>query len=59
MDCVFLNAGVQSPIDLAQPAKVDLSAFHSEVNVNFSSLVDLTVKFLPFLMNKNTETSLI
>ena len=59
MDCVFLNAGVQSNIDLAQPAKVDLSAFHSEMNLNFSSSVDLTIKFLPFLMNKKTETSLI
>ena len=59
MDCVFLNAGVQSSIDLAQPAKVDLPAFHSEMNMNFSSFVDLTIKFLPFLMNKKTDTSLI
>ena len=59
LDCIFLNAGVQSPIDLAQPTKVDLSAFHSEVNVNFLSFVNLTVKFLPFLINKNAETSLI
>lgn len=59
LDCVFLNAGVQSKIDLAQPAKVDLSAFHSEVTINFSCFVDLTMKFLPFLMNKTTETSLI
>ncbi|KAL9132520.1 MAG: hypothetical protein Q9175_006307 [Cornicularia normoerica] len=58
LDCVFLNAGIQSKIDLAQPAKVDLSAFHSEVAINFSCFVDLTMKFLPFLMNKNTETSL-
>jgi NADP-dependent 3-hydroxy acid dehydrogenase YdfG len=59
LDCVFLNAGVQSPIDLAKPEKVDLAAFHSEIEVNFSSFVDLTMKFLPFLLGKDTETSLI
>lgn len=59
LDCVFLNAGVQSPINLAQPAKVDLSAFHSEITTNFTCFVDLTIKFLPFLMDKGTETSLI
>lgn len=59
LDCVFLNAGVQSQVNLAQPAKVDLSAFHSEITTNFSCFVDLTVKFLPFLMSKDTETSLI
>ncbi|KIW85859.1 hypothetical protein Z517_01252 [Fonsecaea pedrosoi CBS 271.37] len=59
LDCVFLNAGVQSIIDLSRPDKVDLAAFHSEVEANFSSFVDLTMKFLPFLMNKQTQTSLI
>ncbi|EXJ71736.1 uncharacterized protein A1O5_05545 [Cladophialophora psammophila CBS 110553] len=59
LDCIFLNAGVQSPIDLSLPEKVDLAAFHSEVAINFSSLVDLSIKFLPFLMNKRKETSLI
>ncbi|KIX94494.1 uncharacterized protein Z520_09880 [Fonsecaea multimorphosa CBS 102226] len=59
LDCVFLNAGVQSPINFAHPEKVNLAAFHSEVAVTFSSFVDLTVKFLPFLMNKKTKTSLI
>lgn len=59
LDCVFLNAGVQSPIDLSQPTKVDLPAFHAEISVNFTSFVDLAVKFLPFLMSKTSETSLI
>ncbi len=59
LDCVFLNAGVQSPINLAQPEKVDLKAFHSEISTNFTSFVDLSIKFLPFLMNKNVETGLI
>lgn len=59
IDCVFLNAGIQSPISLAEPEKVDLAAFHAEVAVNFTSFVDITIKFLPFLMNKKTETGLI
>ncbi|KAK5258268.1 hypothetical protein LTR40_008233 [Exophiala xenobiotica] len=59
LDCVFLNAGVQSTINLAEPEKVDLPAFHSETSTNFSAFVDLTVKFLPFLMSKKTETGLI
>ena len=59
LDCVFLNAGVQSPINLARPDTVDLAAFHAEMGVNFTSIVDLTMKFLPILMTKKTETSLI
>ncbi len=58
LDCVFLNAGVQSPINLAEPGKVDLAAFHAEVEVNFTSIIDLTMKFLPILMAKKLETSL-
>jgi NADP-dependent 3-hydroxy acid dehydrogenase YdfG len=30
LDCVFLNAGVQSTVNFAEPEKVDLPAFHSE-----------------------------
>ena len=59
LDCVFLNAGVQSQINLAEPAKFDSSAFHSEIETNFSCFVDLTMKFLPFLMSKKTDTSLM
>ena len=59
LDCIFLNAGTQSQIDLAQPSTFNLSAFHAEIATNFNSFVDLTVKLLPFLMDKKTETSLI
>ncbi|KAL9086373.1 MAG: hypothetical protein Q9165_007159 [Trypethelium subeluteriae] len=58
LDCVFLNAGTQNRYDLGQPAKVDLGQFHNEVNVNFSSMVDLSIKFLPFLMSKNSPASI-
>ncbi len=54
-----MNAGTQSPCKLAEPAKVDLAGFHSEVDTNFSCFVDLTMKFLPFLMSQKTETGLI
>ena len=59
LDCVFLNAGTQSRIDLGQPDTVDLDKFHDEINTNFNSLVALSVKFLPFLKNKNSPTSII
>jgi len=59
IDCVFLNAGTVTPITLAQPENVKLEVFHSQMMVNFTALVDITMKFLPFLMSKKSETSLI
>ena len=59
VDCVFMNAGTQSQVNLAQPDKVDVPAFHAEIATNFSSFVDLSLKFLPFLLEKTTKTSLI
>jgi len=57
LDSVFLNAGVQNPINLAEPEKFDFDAYHNEIVVNYTSFVDITMKFLPFLMKK--ESSLI
>lgn len=59
LDCVFLNSGVQNPYRLSDPAGVDLDLFHSEVNTNFTSLVNLILKFLPALLKKDYPTSLI
>jgi NADP-dependent 3-hydroxy acid dehydrogenase YdfG len=59
LDCVFLNAGVQSNINLGDPEHVDLAAFHQEIKINFTSFVDLTIKILPFLKGRNIDTSLI
>lgn len=59
IDCVFLNAGTQHVHNLAEPENVDLEKFHAEINTNFSCLVDLSVKFLPTLMNQERETALI
>ncbi|KAL8823153.1 MAG: hypothetical protein Q9191_006128 [Dirinaria sp. TL-2023a] len=59
LDCVFINAGTQSIIDFTQPSKVNLGDFHSEIETNFTSFVDLTTKFLPFLMEKKEQTGII
>ncbi|KAL9106341.1 MAG: hypothetical protein Q9227_008610 [Pyrenula ochraceoflavens] len=60
IDCVFLNAGTQSQIKLAQPETVDLASFHNEITTNFNCFVDLSMKFLPFLQQKKTtDTSII
>lgn len=59
LDCVFVNSGVQSVIKLNEPEKVDLDAFHSEINTNFTSVVNLCVKFLPHLLKKDYKTGLI
>lgn len=59
LDCVFLNAGVQSMKRLSRTAEFDLAGFHNEININFTSLVNLAVKFLPHLQAKATPTGLI
>ena len=45
--------------DLTQPEKIDMAEFHREMDVNYSSFVTLTVEFLSYLMQKQSQTSLI
>ncbi|KAL8675025.1 MAG: hypothetical protein Q9168_000620 [Polycauliona sp. 1 TL-2023] len=59
LDCVFLNAGIQAVHDLTKPNQVDLTTFHREMSVNYSSLVDISLAFLPFLQSKGSPTSII
>ena len=59
LDCVFLNAGVQGVYDFTKPDRVDLEAFHKEVSVNFTSFVNISTAFLPFLQAKTTQTSIV
>jgi short-subunit dehydrogenase involved in D-alanine esterification of teichoic acids len=59
LDCLFLNAGIQATYDLTKPTQVDLSAFHNEVSVNFTSFVNLSLAFLPFLQSKQYPTSIV
>ena len=42
------------PFDFRQSEDLDLAAFHSEVNLNFSSAVNLSAKILPFLKTKQS-----
>ncbi|KAK7957725.1 oxidoreductase- short-chain dehydrogenase/reductase family [Apiospora saccharicola] len=59
LDCVFLNSGVQSSTRLSRPQEFDLANFHHEVNVNFTSIVNLMIKLLPHLQAKPCPTGLI
>lgn len=45
---------------LSRPAEFNLASFHQEINVNFTSIVNLAMSFLPHLQAKTTQpTSLI
>lgn len=59
LDCVYLNAGVQGVYDFTNPNQVDLAAFHKEVGVNFTSFVDISTAFLPFLQSKQPPASIV
>ena len=52
LDCLFLNAGTQMKLDLTAPESFDLEAYTREMKVNYTSLVALTMAFLPFLLKK-------
>ncbi|KAF7114440.1 hypothetical protein CNMCM5793_008744 [Aspergillus hiratsukae] len=59
VDCIFLNAGIQLPFELSDRGEFDLEKFNQQMTVNFSSMVALTHAFLPFLVAKETPTSII
>ena len=59
IDCIFLNAGIQSSVDFSKPETVDLAKFNAEVNTNFTSYVALVHAFIPFLKAKGTPTGII
>ncbi|KAL8839736.1 MAG: hypothetical protein Q9170_001607 [Blastenia crenularia] len=59
LDCVFLNAGVQGVYDFTKPDQIDLAAFHKEMDVNFTSFVNISMAFLPLLQSKHLPTSII
>lgn len=45
--------------DFTKPHQVGLSAFHQEVTVNFTSFVNISTAFLPFLQSKQSLTSIV
>ncbi|KAJ5152741.1 uncharacterized protein N7482_009219 [Penicillium canariense] len=59
IDCLFLNAGVQSSYDLSDPACFDMGKFQNELHVNYISLVALAHAFVPIFTKKDTLTSFI
>lgn len=59
IDCLFLNAGIQNPHDLASAQPFDLASFHEEVKVNFSSFVSLVHAFLPYFKKNPNPSSVI
>ena len=59
LDCVFLNSGIQRGFNWTQPDSIDMDLIGTEILTNYTSFLALTKAFLPFLMAKKTETSLI
>jgi short-subunit dehydrogenase len=55
----MLNAGTQSRSDFSKPETVDLSAFHREMTINFTSFVSLVHAILPHLLPRSSPTNLI
>ncbi|KAJ5261283.1 hypothetical protein N7478_011878 [Penicillium angulare] len=59
IDSVFLNAGTQSVINLADPKGFNYENFKQEFDLNFYSLVALTHAFIPHFLKKENPTSFI
>ena len=59
LDCIVLNSGIQRKVDFSKPEDVDMDVINEEVVTNYLSQVAITKAFLPFLMNKSTETALV
>lgn len=59
IDCIFLNAGMQRPFDFSKPENVDLSLFNSETLINYTSLVNVTHAFLPYLLAREGPSGII
>jgi short-subunit dehydrogenase len=55
----MLNAGTQSHSDFSKPETIDLSAFHREMTINFTSFVCLVHAILPHLLPRSSPTNLI
>ena len=59
LDCVFMNAGMQRGMNFKEPETVDMSVMQEELNTNYTSVVAMTLAFLPFLQAQKEKTSLI
>lgn len=54
-----MNSGIQRSLDFSKPDTVDLDTIQTEYKTNYLSFLALTKAFLPFLQNKQQESSLI
>ena len=54
-----MNSGIQRGFDFSKPETVDLAVVQQEFTTNYLSNLALTNAFLPFLMSKKEESSLI
>lgn len=59
IDSIFLNAGIQHRYNFAEPNTVDLARFNREITTNFTSFVALTHALLPYLLARDSPTSLV
>ncbi|MCJ1471449.1 hypothetical protein MMC13_000088 [Lambiella insularis] len=59
LDCVLMNSGIQRELDFSNPESVDLSLIETEFVTNYLAFLALTKAFLPFLMSKAEESSVI
>lgn len=59
IDAVVINSGIQRSFNFAKPESVDLASFQNEFTTNYTSAVQLTMSFLPFLQAQPNPTHLI
>jgi len=59
IDCIFLNAGIQNPYNLAKAETISVDEFNNEMLVNYTSFSNLAIAFLPYLQKQDRPTSLI
>ncbi|CRG88346.1 hypothetical protein PISL3812_05376 [Talaromyces islandicus] len=59
IDAVVINSGIQRSFNFAKAESVDLSSFQTEFTTNYTSAIELTMGFLPFLQAQKTATHLI
>ncbi|KAJ5390773.1 uncharacterized protein N7496_001841 [Penicillium cataractarum] len=58
LDCVFVNSGIQRPLDFSKPESVDLDIFDQELITNYTSAVRIAKAFIPHLQKQTTQTAL-
>lgn len=59
IDAIVLNSGIQRSINFSKADAVDLKNFDEELLTNYTSIVHLTLAFLPFLQAQQNKTHLI